>query len=672
MARFLIPLGIVLVLLVALAATAGVLAYGTEPTRDGEIDLAGLSAPVAVAWSDSGYVVVEAQTEADLAAGLGYAHAADHAWAMALWRQAATGTLAEWFGDDARALDLHARSLGFAQLARQTYEALGPDDRAVLDAYARGANLALAEPGVAQGDAFLVADVEPDRWEPWDALAVERLHLYLHAPALSRDSSWSRAAGDSTLAAFVRADSTFRAFLGMGGGGYDRVYAVGSGPEAVLSRQVSAGASAVPLFAPVVLRLADREAVVTTVPGTLMAPGGWSDGLGWGLLLGAPLTLDRTVGEAPPPVYDRIVERDGDETLVRVARDSSGLVLRPGRADSAPPAADTVATEPVAPDSTRAPGTGLRVRWRGFRVGTDLGAFRALRAGRVPASFVLLDGAGLAATARQSRVIGRPRVAVQGQGYTLVARDTLARYAARRLDPAWGLPDSLVVDSTLVRPSPAALAQDAVSPWAVDRLVPLLAALGARDSLADVLQVPYSYLRSWDGAYAADGIAPSIFEWWLVSHREFTGHLPDPADSLDAALLPYTLRIARAELRDRYGTLPSAWRWGALQGTPSYPLLGRRRSAAARRFRTPLGPPGGHPTALRPGPSLVFEQDRPGLAVWSVWTRLADGVTSVRSPGTRPLPSGVVEMGDDDGGAPLALRPSEPLPERRLVLLPSS
>ncbi len=662
MARFLIPLGIVLLLVAALATTAGVLAYGTEPTRSGELAVTDLDGPVTIAWSDSGHVVIEAQTDADLAAGLGYAHAADHAWAMALWRQAATGTLAEWFGDDARDLDLHARTLGFAQLARQTYESLDPDDRAVLDAYARGANRALAEPSVAQGDAFLVADVEPGAWEPWDALAVERLHLYLAAPELARDSSWAAAARDSTVRAFIHADSTFRALLGMTGGGYDRVYAVGNGRDAVLARQVSAGSSAVPLFAPVTLRSGDREAIVTTIPGTLMTPGGWSGGLGWGLLLGAPLTLERYDGAAPPPIHDRIVERDGDETLLTAARDTSGLVLRPGRA-----VADSVSS-----DSVRVVGTGLRVRWRGFREGTDLDAFRTLQAGRVPAAFVLLDGAGLAATSGQTRVLGRPRVAVQGEGFVFVAQDSLARSAANRLDPAWGRPDSLVADTTGLAPSPTALAQDAVSPWAVERLSALLGALGSRDSLADVLQVPYSYLRGWDGAYTSDAIAPSIFEWWLVAHRDFTGHLPDLSDSLDVALLPSTLRIARAELRDRYGPLPSDWRWGTLQGAPSYPILGRRRTAAARRFRAPLGAPGGHPTALRPGPSLVFEDARPGHAVWSVWTRLADGTTSVRAPGMRPLPSGAVDLRDDDGGVLLVLRPPEPLPERRLVLVPPS
>ena len=243
MARLLLTLGVVLVLAAVLAAAVGVLAYGTEAPREGTVEIAGLAEPVTIAWGDSGRVWIEGPDEVALAAGLGYVHAADHGWGAALWRQAAQGRLAEWFGADARTLDLHARALGFAGLARQTYEALPEADRAVLDAYARGASAAFAEPGVAQGDAFIVADVVPEAWAPWDALAVERLLAYLAAPAPSADSTWLRAArADTAVARFVAADSAFRAFLGVPGGGYDRAYTLAadtSGAGRQLVQQVS-------------------------------------------------------------------------------------------------------------------------------------------------------------------------------------------------------------------------------------------------------------------------------------------------------------------------------------------------------------------------------------------------------------------------------------------------
>ena len=690
MARLLLTLGVVLLLVVGLAAAAGVLAYGTEPAREGTLDVAGLAGPVTLAWDDSGRVWVEGPDEVALAAGLGYAHAADHGWPAALWRQAAAGRLAEWFGDDARALDLHARTLGFEALARRTYERLDDADRAVLDAYARGASAGFAEPGVAQGDAFLVADVVPAAWQPWDALAVERLHAYLASPGTATDSTWIRAAaGDSAVAAFVRADSLFRDFLGFPGGGYDRVYALDQAPGApaegrTLVQQTSAGTSANAFLAPAVLRTPGRTAVALTIPGTLVSPTGWSGGLGWGLLLNSDVRLEPYGGPAPPPVFSRVVDRDGDETLLTVARDTVGLVLRAGRergpADTT--AADTLAAP--APETARRPALtavadttardttgagGWRVRWAGFGLGTDLGAFRALRAGRVPGALVLFEGGGLAVTADGTRLLGSPPLATSSGGVALVARDSLARWAAVALRGA-AARDTARADSTLAPLDPGAL--DLASGWARSQLPGLMAALGARDSLPDVLQAPYSYLKSWDGAYRADGIAPSLFEWWLVSHRDVTGHLPDPADSLDAALLPSTLRIARAELRDRFGPLPTEWRWGRLQGGPRYPVLGTRGGVAARRFRDPLPPPGGHPTAPLPGPSLVFPDERPGLAVWSVRTRLRDGRTAVQGPDRRPPPSGVVGVGLGSETRPLVLDPSSPLPSARLTLRPVS
>ena len=711
-ARFFLTLGLVVVLVVALAAAAGVLAYGTEPTRQGTLEIAGLASPATVAWDDSGRVWVEGPDEVALAAGLGYAHAADQGWQASLWRQAAGGRLAEWFGDQARGLDLHARALGFDALARRTYERMGPGDRAVLDAYALGASAGFAEPGVAQGTAFIVADVVPGPWQPSDALAVERLHAYLAAPALTADTTWrAAAAADSSVAAFVRADSLFRAFLGFPGGGHDRVYALDPGVDPdraarTLVQQASAGTSASAYLAPAVLRTPGRSAVALTIPGTLVSPSGWSGGLGWGLLMSSDLRLERYGGPAPDPVYSRIVERDGDETLLAVTRDADGLVLRAGTDGPAPsPATDTTAapstaasgpgpatTTPrpaasggpaagprpaasgglavggdpaAAGDSARA--TGWRLRWSGFRLGSDLGAFRALRAGRVPGAFALLDGDGLAVRTGGTRLLGSPAVASASGGVAFVAQDTLARWAATALrQPAR---DTLRADSTLRLLAAGDL--DLTSGWARDRLPGLIAGLGARDSLPDVLQVPYAYLNGWDGAYRADGVAPSLFEWWMVSHRDVTGHLPDPADSLDVALLPSTLRIARAELRDRYGPLPDGWRWGRLQGGPRHPVLAERGGPAARRFRRPLPPPGGHPTAPLPGPSLVFPDAVAGLSVWSVAVRLADGRTEVVPPRLRPPPTGILDPEVGADGRSLVLSPSAPLPSARLALRPA-
>ena len=117
------------------------LAYGTEAPRDGELDVPGLGQPVTLAWDDAGTVWVEGGTEAALAAGLGYAHAVDHGWAASLWRQAALGRLAEWFGAGRSATwtSTPARWASTGSPGAPTTPC-ADDDRAVLDAYALGAS----------------------------------------------------------------------------------------------------------------------------------------------------------------------------------------------------------------------------------------------------------------------------------------------------------------------------------------------------------------------------------------------------------------------------------------------------------------------------------------------------------------------------------------------------
>src|SRR5690606_3975113 len=106
-------------------------------------------------------------------------------------------------------------------------------------------------------------------------------------------------------------------------------------------------------------------------------------------------------------------------------------------------------------------------------------------------------------------------------GGVFVAADTLARFAGERLADLLGGADTLGVPLT-----PGALAADAYSPWAAERLPPLLAALGPRDALAHDLRDPYAYLLSWDARYAPDAIGASLFETWLTAHEEEFGAPP--------------------------------------------------------------------------------------------------------------------------------------------------
>lgn len=620
-----------------LAVLAAWLAYGATPTRSGDVEVAGLGEPVGLSWAADGGVTIEASSEAGLAAGLGYAHGADHAWTVAFWRRAARGTLSQWFGPQHGTTDQLARLLGFDALARLSYDALPDAQRAALDAYARGVNAALADPGVAQNDAFVFLDVTPDPWQPWDALAIERLLAYLATPAPAADSTWrALAARDSFVAEYVAMDSTLRALEGIYGTAHSRAFALQRGGATALVSHVATGSSTLPFFAGVRLVRDGRTTAVASVPGTLWMLGGLRDDFAWSVLPTATLAIEPLDGPVPFFVHSRIVDRDGRETLMTVPRDSSGLVI--GRLPAPGTAPDTAAvpltTGDVAAaeaDTTAAPlASAWRVRWPGFQQGSDLAAFFALARGEVP-RFQLLRGDGVVVRAGVPAVLGSPAARALGEGFALAGGLSETRFAAPRLA-------ELAADSVVY--APHALADDDRSAWAARRAVPLLLRLGDRDSLDLATRLPYSYLRGWGASYDPASVGATLFETWLGAHRAYTGRLPDPSDSLDALLLPRTLRIARAALRDTLSAIPTDWTWASAQPLAASPILtvGLNGGPGGRYARRRWGP-GGHPTALFPGPSLAFETEPVGPAVWSIWLDAAAGdVLTIRPPGVRRAP----------------------------------
>jgi len=661
--RTLLFLSLGLVLVALLAGAVATLAYGADATREGEFEIEGIRQPVTLSWDDEGSPTIEATSLRDLALGLGYAHAADHAWTLALWRQAARGGLGAWFGAGMRPLDRHARTLGFDALAQQTYRSLDGETRAVLAAYATGINAALEQPGIVKGDAFVLADVEPDAWQPWDALLVERLLAYLATPPPATDSVWTEAAQrDSSLHPFLLADSTFRTTLGIGGTNGARAFVAPSEDGRTFVAHQPAGASALDLLAPVTLRLNGQTVAATSIPGTLSFPMGWTGTNGWSVFLTSSLRLESVAGQPPPFVHSRIVERNGDEVLLSIPRDSSGLVLTL----STPPEPPSFASS-TPPDSVAEP-TGWRLRWSGFRSGTDVPAFVTLLTENGAPSFSLLRGDGLRIRAGDAALLGSPLVGTRSPTTLFAGASAASRRAGDVLAWMTNQPDTLRTPL-----SASALASSDASLWAAQTLPPLLRALGNRDSLEQVLKDPYAFLKGWNYRYTPDAVAPSIFETWLASHTAYTGHSPDPTDSLDVLLLPHTLRIARASLRDAYGPEATAWQWGRLQGRFIQPVFGERRDRVlASRFIAPTEGPGGHSTTLLPGLARSANAPQPGTgegpAVWSAWAIIGQPRLTVRTPTAR------IASPDTDRFGPAIFSLGEgTLPERpRLTLVSPS
>jgi len=166
-----------LLALVLLTAVAGVLwlrsaATAALPTPDGDLHLAGLSAPVIVHRDAHGVPHIEAATEDDLFVTQGYVTAQDRLWQMDLFRRNANGELAEILGSSMVKHDRAQRVLQFRNTARRIYANQPPADRVRLDAYARGVNLFIAQHQATLPPEFRLLGYRPQPWSGVDSVSI--------------------------------------------------------------------------------------------------------------------------------------------------------------------------------------------------------------------------------------------------------------------------------------------------------------------------------------------------------------------------------------------------------------------------------------------------------------------------------------------------------------------
>ena len=169
-------LGVLVFLMLFLAAFGVVLVRRSFPQTNGELILPGLEAPVEVYRDAYGIPHIYARSVHDLFMAQGYVHAQDRFWQMDFWRHIVHGRLSEMFGTSQVETDKFLRTLGWARVAAQEWEEAPPDVRDVVTAYAEGVNAYLAQ---RQGSALsleyavlrlLNPDYRPDPWTPVDTL----------------------------------------------------------------------------------------------------------------------------------------------------------------------------------------------------------------------------------------------------------------------------------------------------------------------------------------------------------------------------------------------------------------------------------------------------------------------------------------------------------------------
>ncbi len=167
-------IGIVIVLLVAIAM--GLYTYMTRahPKIEGEINLSGLNDTVEVIRDENGVPHIRASNEEDLYLAQGYIQAQDRLFQMDLSRRQASGRLSEVVGEAALNNDKYFLTLGLRRAAKASYEQYSASAKHVLDKFAEGVNLyihELRENGKWPIE-FELLRYEPEDWTPIDSLTI--------------------------------------------------------------------------------------------------------------------------------------------------------------------------------------------------------------------------------------------------------------------------------------------------------------------------------------------------------------------------------------------------------------------------------------------------------------------------------------------------------------------
>jgi penicillin amidase len=167
--------GIVLIVLIAIAAIAGALfvrsvARRGLPDYDVTVALSGISQEVIVYRDAFGIPHVYAQTEDDLYRAVGYCMAQDRLWQMDLLRRVCTGRLSEIFGEDLVETDLLMRSLRIPEKSRLVLERTDGIRVNSLQAFADGVNQYIEAHQKKLPPEFSILRYKPEKWLPEHSL----------------------------------------------------------------------------------------------------------------------------------------------------------------------------------------------------------------------------------------------------------------------------------------------------------------------------------------------------------------------------------------------------------------------------------------------------------------------------------------------------------------------
>ncbi len=168
---------------------------GALPSYAGHFDGKGLKAPVEIVRDKNAVPHIIAGSIEDAAFGLGFVHAQDRFWQMELMRRAAQGRLSEILpptlvGNGVVSTDRSMRGLAVYRHASDSFSALSPGTRGILEAYAAGVNTWLGDHGQQFGLELTLVKLlsggryVPEPWRPANSIVWTKLM------ALTLDGNW--------------------------------------------------------------------------------------------------------------------------------------------------------------------------------------------------------------------------------------------------------------------------------------------------------------------------------------------------------------------------------------------------------------------------------------------------------------------------------------------------
>lgn len=161
------------------AALAAIVLFAASPLvlAEGEdFNFPGLSGTVTV-YEDVLGIPTIVGNEHDVAFVQGYYHAKDRFFQLDFFRKAAQGRLAELLGSDALGNDILLRAIGLGRAALATWQAMGPETKGVLQAYANGVNAYLATgPLPPEYTVLELTTTEP--WTPLDSIGASKIFAW--------------------------------------------------------------------------------------------------------------------------------------------------------------------------------------------------------------------------------------------------------------------------------------------------------------------------------------------------------------------------------------------------------------------------------------------------------------------------------------------------------------